>query len=166
VFLVSWLAFFIILSCYASVVLIAFLIIATVTMFVRPALFAFACLLAAVWRVLTTVLIAFVAPENAEVSLVAEPVLRALRIVNTIEAHPNTFVVITIVALVTVLIEYALFAFACLLAAVGRVFCTVLVISAALFADVYIAILVLRAQTILTHTTLSLYTFVIGTIVA
>jgi hypothetical protein len=57
VFLIPGLAFFIILSCYASVVFIAFLIITTVTMLVRPAFFAFARLLAAVWRILTTVLI-------------------------------------------------------------------------------------------------------------
>jgi hypothetical protein len=56
-FLVSWLALFIILSCYASVVLITLLIITTVTMFVGPTLFAFARLLAAVGRVLTAVLI-------------------------------------------------------------------------------------------------------------
>jgi hypothetical protein len=96
----------------------------------------------------------------------AEPVLRALRIVNAIEPYPNTFVVITIIPLITVLIKYALFAFARLLAAVGRVLCTVPVISAALFADVYIAILVLGAQAILTHATLPLYTFVIDTIIA
>jgi hypothetical protein len=57
VFLIPGLAFFIILSCYASVVLITLLIIATVTMFVRPALFAFACFLAAVRRVLSTVFV-------------------------------------------------------------------------------------------------------------
>jgi hypothetical protein len=100
------------------------------------------------------------------VALVAEPVLRTLWIVNAIEAHPSTFVIITIVTLFAVRIEYAFFAFACLLATVWRVLSTVLVISAAFFADVYITILVLRAQTILTHTTLSLYTFIIYTIIA
>jgi hypothetical protein len=99
------------------------------------------------------------------VPLVAEPVLRTLRIVNTIEAHPSTFVVITIVTLITVLIEYAFFAFACLLAAVWCRICAVLVVSAAFFADVYITILVLRAQTVLTHATLPFYTFIIGTII-
>jgi hypothetical protein len=57
VFRIPGATFSIILSCYASVVFIALLIIATVTMLVRPALFAFACLLATVRRVLTAVLI-------------------------------------------------------------------------------------------------------------
>jgi hypothetical protein len=96
---------------------------------------------------------------------VAEPVCGTFWIASTVEPYPDTFVKITIIPFSTMLIKYTFFTFSCFLAAVWRVFCTVPVISAAFFADVYIAILVLRAQTVLTHTTLSLYTFIISTIV-
>jgi hypothetical protein len=144
-FLIPWFAFCVILPRYAPVIFIAFLIIATGTMFVRPALFTFACLLAAVGRVLTAVLITQVTTENAEVALVAEPVLWTLRITTAIEPYPNAFVPVTIIAIVTVLIKYTFFAFACFLATVWCILCTVPVVSATFFADVNITIAVLRA---------------------
>jgi len=115
------------------------------TMFIRPALFTFACLLAAVWRAFPTVLATQMAAKNAEVSIMAKPVLWTIRIASTIISNPNALKVIAIVTLFAVVIEYTFFALTRFLAAIWRCLCAISAISAALFTTVYCTIFILWA---------------------
>lgn len=95
-----------------------------------------------------------------------KPIWGTFRIPTTIEPHPNTFVVIAIVASVTVRIIDTFLTHARFLAAVWCRICAVLVISASFFAPVKITILVFGAQVILPHTTLLFYTLIVDAIPA
>jgi len=117
-------------------------------MFIRPALFALARLLAAVRGLLRTVVATKVTSENAEMPLMAKPILGAFWIEAAIVAHPNAAIIVAFVASIAIAVEYALLTFACLLTAVRRSFGTVLAIPATLFTVVYITVFVLRTQTI------------------
>jgi hypothetical protein len=77
--------------------------------------------------------------------IVTKPIQGTILIPATIKPYPNTFVVIAIIASVTLFIKDTFFAFACFLAAVWRCLRTVLLIAASFFAPIYITILVLRA---------------------